>query len=244
MNANICVKSNECTSIGPQSLDNVNEKGLEVINILRSRNLKAPLTFFNHRDKITWRSFNELKIPFQLDQWIINNLTFITDAKVVDYGIPSDHSAIRVFLKLTIKQKKIAISKNSIDWDLLIKDEVKNDFNLKLKDKLIEYRYKNEYEIDFTDFNKLVLDTAKEVAPDKKHKSSGWYNSSINIIQPLMEKRTKVLDFIRQNNIPTEEAKNMCIEAKRNLKDAISVAKANWTNKLAEQIHEMSHSPK
>ena len=98
-------------------------------------------------------------------------MKIITDAKVVDYGIPSDHSAIRVFLKLTVKQKKIAISKNSIDWDLLIKDEVKNDFNLKLKDKLIEYRYKNECEIDFTDFNKLVLDTAKEVAPDKKTQS-------------------------------------------------------------------------
>ena len=50
-----------------------------------------------------------------------------------------------------------------------------------------------------------------------------------------MERRTKVLDFIRQNNIPTEEDKNICIEAKRNLKDAISVAKANWTNKLAEK---------
>ena len=84
-------------------------------------------------------------------------MKIITDAKVVDYGIPSDHSAIRVFLKLTIKQKKITISKNSIDWDLLIKDEVKNDFNLKLKDKLIEYRYKNEYEIDFTDFNMLEI---------------------------------------------------------------------------------------
>ena len=79
MNANICVKSNECTSIGPQSLDNVNEKGLEATNILRSHNLKVPLTFFNHRGKITWLSFNEQKTPFQLDQWITNNMKFIVD---------------------------------------------------------------------------------------------------------------------------------------------------------------------
>ena len=166
MNANIGVKSNKCTSMGPHGLDNINETGSEAINILRSHNLKAPLILFNYRDKITWRSFNELNTSFQLDQWITSNMKFITDTKVVDYVIPSDHSAVRVFLKLTLKQKRIIISKNSIDWDLLIKDEVKNDFNLKLKDKLIEYRYKNEYEIEFTDFNNLVLDTAKEVAPD------------------------------------------------------------------------------
>ena len=103
MNANIGVKSNKCTSIVPHGLDNINEKGLEAIIILRSHNLKAPLTFFNHRDKITWRSFNELKTSSQLNQWINNNMTFITDAKVVDYGISCDHSAVRLFLKLTLK---------------------------------------------------------------------------------------------------------------------------------------------
>ena len=45
MYADIGVKTNKCTSIDPHGLDNVNEKGLEVINILRSRNLKAPLNF-------------------------------------------------------------------------------------------------------------------------------------------------------------------------------------------------------
>ena len=48
-----------------------------------------------------------------------------------------------------------------------------------------------------------------------------------------MGKRTKVLNFSWQNNLSTEEVKNMCIKAKRNLKDAIIVAKANWTKKIS-----------
>ena len=85
------------TLIGRLGLDNADEKGLEAIHILKSHNLKAPLTYFDHKDKIIWRSSNEQKTPFQLDQWITNNMIFIIDAKVVDYGIPSDYSAIRIF---------------------------------------------------------------------------------------------------------------------------------------------------
>ena len=90
-----------------------------------------------------------------------------------------------------------------------------------------------------------MLDSAKKIAPyTKKQKSSAWYNSSINIIQQLIEKRTKVLNFIRQNDIPTEEAKNIYIEVKKHIKDVILVAKENWTKQLAEKIHEIAHSSK
>ena len=57
-------------------------------------------------------------------------IKFIIDVRVDDYGIPSDHSAVRICLKITLKQKKITVSKNSMNWDVLIKDEVKNDSNL------------------------------------------------------------------------------------------------------------------
>ena len=78
------------TSIGSHGLENVNEKGVEAINILRSHHLKALLTFFNHRDKVTWRSFNEQKTLFQLDKMVTNNMKFIIDTKVVDCEIPND----------------------------------------------------------------------------------------------------------------------------------------------------------
>ena len=68
-------------------------------------------------------------------------------------------------MELSLKQKKINISKNSIDCDLAIEDKVKNNFNLKLKNRLIECRYNSKSDVDFADFNKLVLDSAKEVDP-------------------------------------------------------------------------------
>ena len=36
----------------------------------------------------------------------------------------------------------------------------------------------------------------------------------------------------------------MCKDAKKNLKDIISIAKANWTSHLAERIHEMARNSK
>ena len=39
-----------------------------------------------------------------------------------------------------------------------------------------------------------------------------------------MEKRTEVLNFIRQKNISIEEARNICLETKRILNDAIIAA--------------------
>ena len=36
----------------------------------------------------------------------------------------------------------------------------------------------------------------------------------------------------------------MCKDANKNLKDIISIAKANWTYPLAERIHEMARNPK
>ena len=62
--------------------------------MLRIHDLYDPLTFFNHKNCVTWRSFNKEKIAFQLDQWLTNSLDYVLDSKVVNYGIPSDHSAI------------------------------------------------------------------------------------------------------------------------------------------------------
>ena len=77
--------------------------------------LYAPLTFFNHKKRVTWRNFKKEKIPFQLDQWLTNSLDFIKDSKVVNYGIPSDHSAVQLNLKFSTKKKTMLKKLNHID---------------------------------------------------------------------------------------------------------------------------------
>ena len=52
--------------------------------MLRMHDLYAPLTFFNHKNCVTWRSFNKDKISFQLDQWLTNSLNYLLDSKVVN----------------------------------------------------------------------------------------------------------------------------------------------------------------
>ena len=59
MNSCIGSKTKNCISVGKYGLEKINEKGLEAVNLLRSFNLKAALTFYDHKHKITWKRFGK-----------------------------------------------------------------------------------------------------------------------------------------------------------------------------------------
>ena len=109
-----------CKNIGYFGLNSRNDKGLETLNMLRIHVLYAPLTFSNHKNRVTWRSFNKEKMPFQLDQWLTNSLYFVLDSKVVNYGISSDHSDIQLKLKFSTKKKTIQKNLDNIDLTLFL----------------------------------------------------------------------------------------------------------------------------
>ena len=67
MNRCIGSKTKNCISIGKHGLEKINEKGLEAANLLRSFNLKAALTFYDHKHKITWKIFDGKTTAYQLD---------------------------------------------------------------------------------------------------------------------------------------------------------------------------------
>ena len=74
------------------------KKGLEAVNLLRSLNLKAALTFYDHKHKIIWESFEGKNTTYQLDQWVVNSLAYIKDAYIIDYSVYSDHYVIKIDL--------------------------------------------------------------------------------------------------------------------------------------------------
>lgn len=76
--------------------------------------LYTPLTFFNHKKRVTWRNFKKEKVPVQLDQWLTNSLDFVKDSKVANYGIPSDHSAVQLKFKFSTKKKTMLKKVNHI----------------------------------------------------------------------------------------------------------------------------------
>ena len=91
--------------IGNHDLKKRNMKGEEALNLLRSHKFYASTTFFDHKNYTTWKSFDGLNKSFQLDHRITNSLNIIKDAKVIDYGVPSDHSAIVLILKFPKKKR-------------------------------------------------------------------------------------------------------------------------------------------
>ena len=75
--------------LGPLGLDNRNLKGRELLYLYKSNNFKILLSFFAHTNYITYRSFNELKTPHMLDNFISCGKFFkrISDCKVNRLGV-------------------------------------------------------------------------------------------------------------------------------------------------------------
>ena len=59
---------------------------------------------------------------------ITNSLRYVNDVKAVDFGLPSDHSAILLILKMLFKRKKKNDNTN-IDWNIFLEDEMTSKFN-------------------------------------------------------------------------------------------------------------------
>ena len=141
MNANIGISNNklQCNNVGKFGLNNRNAKGVEAVNLLRTHNLYAPITFFKHKHVVTWKSFDGSNTPFQLDQWITSHLNHVHDCKVIKFGVPSDHSAILIKVKFKTLKKKIMACNNNIDWNMLLDEENKYIFNNKIENKFKEH---------------------------------------------------------------------------------------------------------
>ena len=58
-----------------------------------------------------------------------------------------------------------------------------------------------------------------------------------------MDKRTQVLDLLRQEVLNSDNAKKFAKEARKNMIDGIELAKYKWSNQLAGRIHKISRNP-
>lgn len=84
--------------VGRFGLCKRDKRGVDFLGILQSHNLRAVTTFFSHLHH-NWMGFGSTASAHQLDHWITNAHRFVRDAKVVDLGVDSDHSAIRLDLR-------------------------------------------------------------------------------------------------------------------------------------------------
>ena len=70
---------------------------------------------------------------------ITNSLENIQDSKVVDYGIPSDHSTILLCLKFKNPKNNKTFPDEVIDWNLLLDDDIKSTLNDCLSAEIKKY---------------------------------------------------------------------------------------------------------
>ena len=125
---------------------------------------------------------------YQLDQWVVNSLTHIKDAFIIDYGVHSDHSAIKIDLKLKKVKKKLTLCKQIINWHLFLEETIKSNFNINLKDEIKDFLFlKGPSDMTYSVFSNLLMKSSSEVASKKRNNSTGWFNKSNTMLQSLFE---------------------------------------------------------
>ena len=123
--------------------------------------------------------------------------------------------------------------------------DIKEKFNSSLKNKVKKLRFDtSNSKLTHKIFSNFIMTSTKESATVPFKMNSGWYNLSSDIFKPFMDKRLRILDLIRQNNVDVKTAKSIARTVKNNLQDSIESAKSRWSNHLAERIREMSYLTK
>ena len=126
-------------------------------------------------------------------------MNHIKDSKVVNFGIPSDHSAIQLSLKIKNSNTNVCIDRDVIDWNLFLDEDFKVSYNEELNNELKSITFEQENKMNYFQLSKAIIKAAKKIALSPEEKSKGVYIYPKIIIQPLVDKRSEVLDSIRQN---------------------------------------------
>ena len=135
INCNVGVTSKRFSdTLGPHGIDNRNIKGIELLYLYKTNNLKILLSYFKHNNYITYRSFNDKKSAHMLENFVCCNQLFksISDFKVTKIGVRSDHTVIVTRFRFTsIKFNNYQQESTVIDWGKLEQMKRRNIFLMK-----------------------------------------------------------------------------------------------------------------
>ena len=153
---------------------------------------------------------------------------------------PSDHSAIQLGLKFKNSKNNVCIDRDVIDWNLFLDEDFKVSYNEELNNELKSITFEQENKMNYFQLSKAIIKAAKKIALSPEEKSKGLYIYPKIIIQPLVDKRSEVLDSIRQNSLSDEDAISFAREARKKVLEGIEVAKNRWPRHLVDRIHQMA----
>ena len=90
-------------------------------------------------------------------------MNHIKDSKFVNFGIPSDHRAIQLGLKVKNSKNNIFIHRDVIDRNLFLDVDFKNSFNEKLSNELKDIIFGQENKMTYYQFSKAIIKAAKKM---------------------------------------------------------------------------------
>ena len=144
--------------LGPYGINNINIKGIELLYLYKTNNLKILLSYFKHNNYITYISFNDKKSTHMLDNFVCCNQLFkmISDCKVTKLRVRSNHTVFVKIIRLTsIRFNNEQQESTVIDWEKIITEEEKKYiFNDDLYELMEHGKFLSNY---YTTFNSAIL---------------------------------------------------------------------------------------
>jgi len=227
--------------IGKYALKKTDDKGRQLLDFIRNNDLKIANTFFRAKEYNTFKSFNRTGSLHQIDHvFVTKDLMEYIDGCSVDNVVAtsSDHSAIKTIIRLRAPKKAQKLRKKA-DWHKLMKEEVKEAFNVELNN-IVD----NCVDLSYEEFNNYIKDAANKVVREEVDDNRGWFEFSSDLLRPLIDRRNSLLARARVIHGCDEDLKQQCRDAKNDLKDAIAVAKGRWIEHLVSKISQIKLNPK
>ena len=230
------------TTTGPFGNPKRNDKGHKLRNFASLTNLLFVNTFFQHSNYDTWKSFKD-GTKVQIDHFMISTESahLLKNCQTTNIGTVSDHTSLLLELHIEHPSSKKEKPRDFVNWEKLTKKRWKETFNCTVATELYSFSEQNDRPPSFVDFNNILKTVAERCLLEKMEINTGWFKHSIDLLQPLLSTRNELLYKARKSKDNCPILKQQCVNAKKNVKDAIHVAKGRWVSK---EIGKMKFSPK
>ena len=216
----------EMSSVGKFGLPHSNYAGTRLTTFLEINRLVACSTYFRKKNYATWRHPRS-KLPHQIDHLLVLKTDFrrVVDVFASKPLLDSDHLSVRLKLRIAARFIKKSPTKrplSNLDSNKLLLDrELRGTFVDSLSSKLQALD-----RVEYESFEKSLHDTASSVLPKITRQPPDWFSANESELLNLIEKRNFAV-YNKTKRI-TRRTTAAAIRARKELKNAINVAKSTW----------------
>jgi hypothetical protein len=197
-------------TIAAYGIENRNKKGISLINLMASLNMKITNSFFNPRPSnlnattmhTTWRNPNALKSQHMLDVFSCLNTFFnrVQGCNPTRKGAESDHKALILKIDISklafkMKDKKLPPKQTGKKSSMMKQQTPSTTKTTKMTNA---NKNNNHTQEEYTNYFKNIKRVSKETAMKTITPPMDWFNTSKDKIQPQIDTVTSLLKHLRK----------------------------------------------